>query len=348
MVIYQHPWQNDIVDLVKLGIFHLDKNTPFDNRIAFLLFDVSIESAFKTFLTLPEEITKAKIKYPQRKEAAEGNFHNLSRAIKEAASVITETEITHIQYYHDQRNKLYHQGTGITISQKNAFDYGQLAIEMIKKLLSVDLSGVLIAKTEMNAEAHIVHNRWQAILDGFQDVTFRVVENFEPRLLYPSSLRRLRSISNNETDRYSSPESNYRSLINECVDNERTKSWLLALIDSKKSVSLAARNLDTMMEWLKDPVYLCLLIIGFSLTLNDDFDTTILSPDEDIDIVERIDNHIFDIYRGVKSYLNLLNIDLLPLHGPDNFKEFINKGEKLCDHLMIKQNVLEDWLQKNT
>lgn len=347
MVVHHHPWQDDLIELIKLGVLHLNKNTAFDNRIAFLLFDVSVESIFKTFLTLPDEITRIKIKYQQRKEAAEGNFHNLARTVKEAAVAVTETEISHIQYYHDQRNKLYHQGTGITISQQNAFKYGQLSISMLNKLLSVDVSGILIDNAEIKEQAKKVAIRWQVVLDGFQDVVYKVVENIEPKLLFPSSQKELRSISQKDSNRHYSQEKDFQLFVAKQIQDEKTKSWLLNLLESK-STSLAARNLETMMGWSKDPVYICLLIIGNSLPLDDDFDTTFLSPDEEIDIVENIVDHIFGTYGSLKWYLEWLDTLTPPISSFGTFDEFVQKGDKICETLQAKQNELVEWLQKNT
>jgi len=346
LIVHHHPWQDDLIELVKLGVLHLNKNTAFDNRIAFLLFDVSVESIFKTFLTLPDEITKINIKYQQRKDAAEGNFHNLARTVKEAVATITETEITHIQYYHDQRNKLYHQGTGITISQQNAFKYGQLSITMLSKLLSVDISGILVDNEEIKGEAQKVESRWQIVLEGFQDTVYKVVEKIEPRLLLPSSQKRLHSISAKDANNLSLPEKNYQAFINEYIQGKELKSWLLSLLESK-STSLAARNLDTMIRWSKDSTYICLLIIGYSLNLDSDFDTSFLTPDEEIDSVEYIIDHIFDTYGTTKTHLEWLNTLTSPTSNIDRFNEFVQKGDKDCDILQQKQSVMTEWLQKH-
>jgi hypothetical protein len=346
LAVQYHPWQTDLVELVELAVYHLNKNTAFDNRIAFLLFDISIESVFKTFLTLPEEITKAKIKYQQRKDAVDGNFHNLARAIKEAASNVTETEIAHIQYFHDQRNKLYHQGTGITIPQQSAFDYGQLLITMLNKLLLVDLSGIIVNNSEMKAEIQRTLSKWQTFFDSFQDVVYQVIENIEPKLLYPSSQRQLRSISTINTGSYLSQEKNYRSFIKENIKNEQTKSWLLTLIESE-SISLSSRNLTTMMEWTKDPVYLCLLIIGYSLSIDDDFDTTFLSPSEEIGDVENIVGHIIGIYSSVKWRLERLNDFMPPNSSLTVFNGIIHIGNEECELLQVKGSILMEWLIKN-
>jgi hypothetical protein len=77
----QHPWQNGPTELIEYAIQHLHRETDFDKRLAFLLLDVGIETLFKTFLTLPTEVTHAQGNFSERKEAAEGNFYELIRGI---------------------------------------------------------------------------------------------------------------------------------------------------------------------------------------------------------------------------------------------------------------------------
>ena len=72
-----HPWQSGPTELIAHAIEHLHKETEFDNRIAFLLFDVGIETLFKTYLMLPESTTGAKTSFQKRKIAANGQIHSL-------------------------------------------------------------------------------------------------------------------------------------------------------------------------------------------------------------------------------------------------------------------------------
>jgi hypothetical protein len=66
----RHPWQSGPTELISHAIEHLHNRTEFDNRIAFLLFDVGVETLFKTFLMLPDEVTGAKTSFQKRKDAA--------------------------------------------------------------------------------------------------------------------------------------------------------------------------------------------------------------------------------------------------------------------------------------
>lgn len=347
-----HPWQSDIVQLVHLAAYHLSKDTAFDNRIAFLLFDVSIESIFKTYLTLPDEITNASVSYHKRKDAAQGNFHVLAGTVKDATQKVEETEILHIQYFHDQRNKLYHQGTGITISQQSAVNYGKLVVVMLDKLLAVDLSDLLITGTEVKDQARQVVDRWKIRVDDFQDTVYQVIETTEPKLLYPSSQRRLKSLSMNEGGTgFSSQEEGYRQFVTEFIENPKIKSWLVDLVEPNASISLASKNLSTIMGWLEDPVYLCLLIIGAFIFPEDDFDTFWLNANEELEDVENIVDHVINIYSSMKMYIKFLEEaisgKLHPFANPNIIGNIIETGNSQVEMLLVKQTILSNWLKEN-
>ena len=341
------------MELVQLAAYHLNKDTAFNNRIAFLLFDFSIESIFKTYLTLPDEITNASVSYHKRKEAAQDNFHILARTVKESSPAIEDTEILHIQYFHDQRNKLYHQGTGITISQQSAIDYGKLVVVMLDKLLSVDLSGLLVTRTEIRDLAQQVIDKWETHLDQFQDVVYQVIETIEPKLLYPSSQRRLKSLSKNEgSSGFSSQEEGYQLFIDDFVESQQIKSWLKKLVEPSKSMSLASRNLSTMLDWLEDPVYICLLIIGAFLIPENDFDTSWLDSTEELEVVENIVDHVINNYSSIKMYIRFLEDavegKMYPYSTTNVVNKMIEAGDKQIKDLHAKQDILVDWLNNNS
>ena len=166
-VVTQHPWQNGPKELIEYALQHLHKETDFDQRIAFLLLDVGVETLFKTFLTLPDSVTGAQTKFFERKKAAEGSFHELLNGVKAAApSQLQGYNLSHIQFYHDLRNKLYHQGNGITVPTEKAKGYAELAVHLLKALLDVDLTQVL-RKPELEKalkqqvdEVHLMVTGW--------------------------------------------------------------------------------------------------------------------------------------------------------------------------------------------
>ena len=134
----QHPWQSGPTELIYYAINHLHRTSEFDQRIAFLLLDIGIETLFKTFLQLPDEVSGTNLSYTERKKASEGSFHELVRGIQKAAgSRLDDIDLTHIQFYHDLRNKLYHQGNGITIPTEKA---GLIVLNSVVILKEVQFS----------------------------------------------------------------------------------------------------------------------------------------------------------------------------------------------------------------
>jgi hypothetical protein len=131
-----HPWQSGPTELISLAIHHLRNNNDFDRRIAFLLLDIGIETLLKTYLTLPDKITGAKTKFHERKDASESNFHSLLKGVETASPQLEGYDFSYLQFYHDLRNKLYHQGNGITVSEQHVNGYAELAVELLKTLLN--------------------------------------------------------------------------------------------------------------------------------------------------------------------------------------------------------------------
>jgi len=198
----QHPWQNGPTELIRYAIEHLHKEMEFDQRISFLLLDIGVETLFKTFLTLPEDVTGAKIKFPDRKRAAEGSFHDLVKGMEAAApSKLKEFNLAHIQFYHDLRNKLYHQGNGITIPTEKAKGYAELAVRLLEVLLDVNLTHLLREpetkarlqekqeklEQELNQQIITIHKE----LDHLRVEVRLAIERIEPRLLLPSFEKQL-------------------------------------------------------------------------------------------------------------------------------------------------------------
>lgn len=199
-----HPWQSGPLELIKYAIEHLHQEDEFNQRIAFLLLDVGVETLFKTFLQLPEEVTKTKVSFSERTKASEGNFHELIQGIKKAAgNRLSNIDLTHIQFYHDLRNKLYHQGNGITIPTEKANGYALLAVECLKSLLDVDLNPILSSKQEdelrqakeniKSEELEQERKELRTQLDELYQIIMFALEAVEPSLVMPSFRREYRN-----------------------------------------------------------------------------------------------------------------------------------------------------------
>ena len=137
-----HPWQNGPTELIEFAIAHLHGESDFEHRIGFLLLDIGVETLFKTYLTLPDTVTGTKMSFAKREAAATGSFPELIQGIAEATQHRTlGTAITHVQSYHDMRNKLYRQGNGIAVPTEKAYTYAQIAVDLRREVLALMREG---------------------------------------------------------------------------------------------------------------------------------------------------------------------------------------------------------------
>jgi len=78
-----------------------------------LILDVGVETLFKAYLMLPENISKTQLRFYEREKAVKGGFHRLTEAIRKSnPQKIASSNLVHVEYYHKIRNKLYHDGEG--------------------------------------------------------------------------------------------------------------------------------------------------------------------------------------------------------------------------------------------
>jgi hypothetical protein len=198
----EHPWQAGPVELIRYAIFHANKRTDFDQRISFLLLDIGIETLFKTFLQLPEDITGTKIGYGKRKEASEGNFHDVVSGVKAAGQHLLDgIDLNHVLFYHDLRNKLYHQGNGITIPTEKVEAYVKISVELLNRLLKVDVADDVFRPQLERANALEIESLIDEINDlkvtlqkqrkELEKTILYVAENIDPTLALPSFARLL-------------------------------------------------------------------------------------------------------------------------------------------------------------
>ena len=141
-----NPWDIGPTELIKFALERMHGGTDFDKRLAFLVLDIGVETFFKTFLTIPEKYSQAQTSFSKRREAVSGNFHALVAGIREAVPErIENINLEHVQYYHEIRNTLYHQGNTVAAVRIDQLsEYAILAVELLRELLGVDLSEDLI------------------------------------------------------------------------------------------------------------------------------------------------------------------------------------------------------------
>ena len=80
------PWQEGPVGLLRFARNTSRSADQLHQLIAFLILDICVETTMRTFLSLPDDIAPAKIKYFERRKFSEGTFHHLTRGLEAACA----------------------------------------------------------------------------------------------------------------------------------------------------------------------------------------------------------------------------------------------------------------------
>jgi len=140
---HEKPWMAGPRELLVHGLQHLDLNTDFDNRMAMISIDNSIELMIKTYLGLPKRISMIEGLTRRRLQEVTANFPALLDGLEEFASdKLNGIELGDIEWFHRIRNQLYHDGNGITVEKEKVEAYGEMG-----KILFENLFGYKISET---------------------------------------------------------------------------------------------------------------------------------------------------------------------------------------------------------
>ena len=184
-----HPWQDGPAELIAHGLQHLDQNREdFDRRMAFLLFDLGIETLFKTFLLLDENASGAEGKYKDREKAAtHESFHDIVKGTRTATpDRLSAEDVQHLGHFHEIRNRLYHRGNGITVPEHHVREYAELAVRLLRDLLDIDLGYFMRESDRRREEQEAIAERKRAVrakLKEIDEIVRDIVDLLAPRLL---------------------------------------------------------------------------------------------------------------------------------------------------------------------
>jgi hypothetical protein len=143
----EHTWASGAIELIRHADSHIHLETAFDRRIAFISIDNSVETSIRSFLSLPQ--SKSGVKVPRKDiEAVENSFPGLTGLLwQHAGARLVGIDEADIEHYHRIRNKLYHDGTGLSVDEQYLLAYRQIAVLLIKTLFGVDLGDPKLAPT---------------------------------------------------------------------------------------------------------------------------------------------------------------------------------------------------------
>jgi hypothetical protein len=133
----EKTWASGALELLRHADSHLELDSAFDKRIAFVSIDNAVETCVRTFLALPS--TKSGIKVPRSElEAAANSFPKLVGLLfSHAPGRLQGLDAADIEHYHRIRNTLYHDGTGLSVDAQYLAAYRGIAAVLLKSLFGI-------------------------------------------------------------------------------------------------------------------------------------------------------------------------------------------------------------------
>lgn len=318
-----HPWQRPPLELLQFAINTSKSKKPIDQLVSFLLLDVCVEATLRTFLSLPDGAVESDLKFFDRRKYAAGNFHELTNGVAASAkSLIDKTDLHHAKYYHDVRNQLYHQRSGMTVAPEDVQGYAVVAASLMNTLLSIDLAGVLderfitaISPSKDQKSFLELKRDLPNDIQRFRKLTEQIIEKLEPQLVYPSTISKLSEIAG-KTTATSFPQGlrDLRGLIERCVSDIDIRSWFLNFLsdDVEGDSEEVLENSRFIMELGGDHILLYSLMVGLFFVPLDEIGKDSFYRSEDISFIDSDDYSIMGVYSVscglLRHFLNKVEI----------------------------------------
>jgi len=135
----QSTWASGAIELLKHADSHIDLNTAFDKRIAFISIDNCVETIIRTCISLPKSKSGFKVKKQELDEAGSSFPKLLSLLFKYSLKNLVGLDESDIEHYHRIRNKLYHDGTGLSVDDEYLIAYRGIAEVLLKNLFDINI-----------------------------------------------------------------------------------------------------------------------------------------------------------------------------------------------------------------
>lgn len=133
----EDTWASGALELLKHADSHIELDTAFDSRMAFISIDNSVETSIRVFMSLPEKISGIKFSKRERDEAGNSFPKMVELVFQKAQSKLSGLNDSDIEHYHRIRNQLYHDGTGLGVERRYLAAYRQIAAVLLDNLFGI-------------------------------------------------------------------------------------------------------------------------------------------------------------------------------------------------------------------
>ena len=137
------------------------------------------------------------------------------------------------------------------------------------------------------------------------------MERSEPRMVYPSTIYKLKECSEFDITTFGSKLQSFRELIEENLSNEKLRTWLLNFLayDSSYDRPQVVSNSQVIMEFGKDPAVFYAFLIGIQWVPLEDVSMESLDNWDDISFIQQDDYSIMGVYESARYFSDMLGRD---------------------------------------
>ena len=213
-------WASGAVELLRHADSHIDLNTAFDKRIAFISIDNCVETIVRTCLSLPKSKSGFKVKRQELDDAGNNFPKLLSLLFKYVPEKLVGIDEADVEHYHRIRNKLYHDGTGLSVDDEYLIAFRGIAGVLLQNLFDVSIKP---STSESDSLGKLIIN-WNTIEKEIKEKlenagvsgTYKWEEAFALGLVEPSDIQLLTELR----------MARNRLVHSETIDKEDIRYWL--------------------------------------------------------------------------------------------------------------------------
>jgi hypothetical protein len=322
--ICEHPWQRGPSELFEFAMTASQAKNDVNQRIAFLLFDVCVETTLRTYLSLPDGASDSKLAYSERRKFASGKFHELTKGVGLAAGDrVSAQTLEHLKFFHGIRNNLYHQGNGVSVRSDHVKEYADLASILLNQLLEIDCAAKKDPAIDQRA-FDALKREFPKEVDQFHQLINELMESTEPRMIYPSTIRALKEASNFNVSSFPRKLQEFRTLIESNLADNPLKSWLLNFLadDLSSDHPQVIANTEFLMGMGEDPVSFYSLLIGIRWLPMEDVSLDTLDRYDDISFIAQHEYSLMGLYSCCQHFVDLLGKEEEKRFGLSDYRLF--------------------------
>lgn len=133
------PWAVGPKEILEHGLGLLNQDTDTSRRLAMIMIDNAVELMISTYLSLPKSVTNLQIGMKTQQDIFNSFPKMLETLNNHASDKLNNINLGHVEWYHRLRNRLYHDGNGVTVSKEKVERYAEMANVLFMNLFGVKL-----------------------------------------------------------------------------------------------------------------------------------------------------------------------------------------------------------------